>query len=83
MASKAALSSVGLTDGPALSTAHCASTFSDAKPDLSEPSTENVPATIEKACNQGYRGLAVGVAILYDTSLSPVDVRRAIHDVAY
>ena len=37
---------------------------------------ENVPATIEKAWDQGYRGLAVGVAILYDTSLSPVDVRK-------
>ena len=35
-----------------------------------------VPKVIERAWIEGYRGLSVCIAILYDTSMNPVDLRK-------
>ena len=45
---------------------------------------DDVPTVIERAWTEGYYGVSVGVSILYDTSVSPVDLRKLtandIHD---
>jgi site-specific recombinase XerD len=37
---------------------------------------DDVLEVIKVAWDEGYRGLAVGISILYDTSMSPVDLRK-------
>ncbi len=37
---------------------------------------DDVSQVIEEAWSEGYEGLAVGISILYDTSMSPVDLRK-------